>query len=97
MGCGRERTAFSLISDLGFQAAEIRVLQGQLAAACARREYDVVRDLAEDLITRNERFHETYTRLLVTGAPAHWPGGDGQVHELMRGTDFTRLTEHMSV
>lgn len=33
----RERKAFSVISELGFQAAEIRALQNQLGAACAYR------------------------------------------------------------
>jgi hypothetical protein len=83
---GRESRAFSVISDLGFQAAEIRALQSQLAAACVRREYDVICDLAEDLMARHDRFHDTYTRLLVIGVPARGRGtnGNGQVHELMR-------------
>ncbi len=66
----RELKAFSVISELGFQAAEVRALQSQLAAACARREYDIICDLAANLITRNERFHQTYARLLVIGVPA---------------------------
>jgi hypothetical protein len=54
-----------LVSELGFAAAEISVLQSQLAAARARREADNAYDLAEDLLCRDDRFATVYRRLLA--------------------------------
>jgi hypothetical protein len=60
----REAKARSVVSELGFQAAEIRALHAQLADACAWQDRDVVCDLAEDLITRHRAFAATYRGLL---------------------------------
>lgn len=56
---------FSRISDLGFQAAEIRAPQARLADACARQEMDVLADLAEDLIARHAKFAQSCKSLLA--------------------------------
>jgi hypothetical protein len=76
-----ESRAFSVMADLGFAAAEIAALHGQLAQACARRDRATVLDLAQDLVDRHDRFHEIFIRLLVIGAPALGRGDYSGLHE----------------
>lgn len=58
---------FAAIAELGFRAAEIRALQAQLAAACARQDTDLLLDLAEELLSLHARFAEAYRKLLIIG------------------------------
>jgi len=55
----------SVISELGFQAAEMRVLGAQLAEACAGRDVETACDLAEELLVRQQRFSAIYRTLLL--------------------------------
>jgi hypothetical protein len=63
----RESRAFSALSELGFQAAEMRSLNGQLAEACARKDLDTACDLAEALLVYQRDFAHLYRRLLAIG------------------------------
>ena|ERR1700752_185607 len=61
-----ERRVSALITDLGFQAAEIGTQGALLAHVCLRKDRAAVRVLAEDLMVRYVRFAETYQRLTIT-------------------------------
>ena len=61
----QRRRVNELMNQLGFVAAEICSLHALLARACADRDRDRVKGLADDLVTRHSRFHEVYTRLLL--------------------------------
>ncbi|HUC27848.1 MAG TPA: hypothetical protein VMA73_34560 [Streptosporangiaceae bacterium] len=60
-----ERRVSALITDLGFQAAEIRTQGALLAHVCLRKDRAAVRVLAEDLMVRYVKFAETYQRLVI--------------------------------
>jgi hypothetical protein len=53
--------AYSALTDLGFHAAEMRMLSGRLAEACAREDTETVRDVAAAL----RPYCAEYSRLFV--------------------------------
>jgi hypothetical protein len=67
----RERRALSAMTDLGFRAAEMRALCGQLAEACARRDIDTSLDLAQALMPYVREFGPLFINVLVASTGRH--------------------------
>jgi hypothetical protein len=62
--------ASQLLTDLGFLAAETRTLHGMLAGACAAKDGELARMLAQDLLNCHGRFNETYLAFLAADTPS---------------------------
>jgi hypothetical protein len=66
----RKKRVFRAVSELGFRAREICIIQAAVATACAQNDMETVHDLAEELEKIQALWAAAYRTLLVVDCPA---------------------------
>lgn len=78
-----------MLAELGFQAAEMRVLNAQLADACAKKDSETACDVGQVLLEYHRDFLDIFRKVLA----AH-----GGRHQTLRVVpDYSGIQERTSV